>query len=205
MTRRWKCPKCQKGVNAPERMRSDDIRRFCLPCSEETGRLVPRVCAVLARKRERSKKRGAGRAKRKRAEKRRREAPERRLRREERRAETAARRALRDRLKKRETLTRRVDATGAEMVERGYVEIRSPIPFYDLGVVVTKNTSNTRFVPRWADALVLGMPLSTGRPLIRWLQASRPSRDAVQAAALRSRKAAVKVAFDLYPFPDKLK
>jgi hypothetical protein len=35
-------------------MRRDDVRRFCLPCSEETGRLVERACPALDAKRERA-------------------------------------------------------------------------------------------------------------------------------------------------------
>lgn len=49
--RRWVCPDCGKGVNAPDRPRTDDIRRFCLPCSEKTGRLVKRTCPTLDRER----------------------------------------------------------------------------------------------------------------------------------------------------------
>lgn len=44
MTRRWVCPKCDAGCLAPSRPRKDDVRRFCLPCSAKTGRLVERVC-----------------------------------------------------------------------------------------------------------------------------------------------------------------
>lgn len=47
MNLRWKCPTCERGTNAPQRMRTDDVRRFCLPCSTTTGRLVRRVCPVL--------------------------------------------------------------------------------------------------------------------------------------------------------------
>lgn len=51
MNRRWACPKCGRGANAPERMRRDDVRRYCLSCSKSTGRLVMRACAVLERAR----------------------------------------------------------------------------------------------------------------------------------------------------------
>lgn len=44
MTRRWVCPTCGSGVLAPSRPRKDDVRRFCLACSEKSGRLVQRVC-----------------------------------------------------------------------------------------------------------------------------------------------------------------
>jgi len=44
MNRRWVCPRCRRGVNAPSRPRMDDVRRYCLPCSAATGRLVERTC-----------------------------------------------------------------------------------------------------------------------------------------------------------------
>lgn len=55
---RWSCPKCGGGRLAPRRARLDDIRRYCLGCSEQTGRLVERVCKVAekARERQRSKR-----------------------------------------------------------------------------------------------------------------------------------------------------
>lgn len=45
--KRWTCPLCTAGKLAPGRPRRDDTRRYCLPCSEKTGRLVERVCAAL--------------------------------------------------------------------------------------------------------------------------------------------------------------
>lgn len=63
--RRWQCPNGEHpAVNAPEKgMRLDDIRRFCLSCSEETGRLVKRVCVAAekarARRQEKTKKKQA--------------------------------------------------------------------------------------------------------------------------------------------------
>lgn len=47
----WRCPKCTNGVRAPSRPRRDDVRRYCLTCSVETGRLVERVSPALERKR----------------------------------------------------------------------------------------------------------------------------------------------------------
>lgn len=44
--KRWTC-ECGNNVLAPGRMRKDDVRRFCLPCSERTGRLVARTCPSL--------------------------------------------------------------------------------------------------------------------------------------------------------------
>lgn len=49
---RWICPNCESGVNAPSKPRGDDTRRFCLPCSQETGRLVKRTAPALDAKRE---------------------------------------------------------------------------------------------------------------------------------------------------------
>lgn len=53
-TRRWVCPTCGAGKHAPSRPRRDDVRRFCLPCSEKSGRLVERICPVNEKVRERS-------------------------------------------------------------------------------------------------------------------------------------------------------
>lgn len=52
MARRWLCPKCGSGVHGPERPRRDDVRRYCLACSEETGWLVERSAPALERRRE---------------------------------------------------------------------------------------------------------------------------------------------------------
>lgn len=49
--RRWKCPRCDTGRNAPSRMAADDSRRYCFPCSEQTGKLVRMVCPTLERQR----------------------------------------------------------------------------------------------------------------------------------------------------------
>ena len=40
--KRWYCPQCGSGKLAPERMREDNVLRYCLSCSETTGRLVRR-------------------------------------------------------------------------------------------------------------------------------------------------------------------
>lgn len=49
--KRWKCPRCNAGVLAPSRPRKLDVRRYCLPCSEATGKLVERTCPALERQR----------------------------------------------------------------------------------------------------------------------------------------------------------
>ena len=49
--KRWKCPLCEVGSNAPGRMAKDDSRRYCFPCSADTGKLVMLVCPSLEKKR----------------------------------------------------------------------------------------------------------------------------------------------------------
>lgn len=59
---RWKCPLCDSGVLASSRPRLDDVKRYCLKCSEKTGRLVKRVCPTLdAKRRLKTEKRAAKR------------------------------------------------------------------------------------------------------------------------------------------------
>lgn len=48
--KRWVCPRCKKGVNAPNRMPRDDSRRYCLRCSATSPRLVERVCPARQRR-----------------------------------------------------------------------------------------------------------------------------------------------------------
>ena len=52
--RRWVCPECGAGKHAPERLRRNDVRRFCLECSgnKAKGPLVERVCPAVERRRE---------------------------------------------------------------------------------------------------------------------------------------------------------
>lgn len=47
MSRRWICPKCRKGVNAPERLKRNDSRRYCLKCSGKSLTLVERECPAI--------------------------------------------------------------------------------------------------------------------------------------------------------------
>ena len=44
---RWKCERCENGLLASIKPRRDDVRRYCLPCSAETGKLVERVSPSL--------------------------------------------------------------------------------------------------------------------------------------------------------------
>ena len=60
---RWTCTKCGSTKLAPTRPRRDDVRRYCLSCSESTGRLVERVAPALERKREAGRLKSAERAK----------------------------------------------------------------------------------------------------------------------------------------------
>lgn len=48
---RWKCPLCESGLLAPSRPRLNDVKRYCLPCSAETGKLVQRIAPALDKKR----------------------------------------------------------------------------------------------------------------------------------------------------------
>lgn len=50
--KRWICPLCENGVLAPSRPRKNNVLRYCLPCSEKTGKLVERTCPALDAKRE---------------------------------------------------------------------------------------------------------------------------------------------------------
>ena len=60
---RWKCPQCEKAKLGGQRPGLESVVRFCLPCSERTGKLVRTESPVL-RARADAK---AGRAKAKRA------------------------------------------------------------------------------------------------------------------------------------------
>lgn len=62
---RWICPDCGSEKNGPERPRTDDVRRYCLPCSESTGRLVKRTAPVLEARRAAGAARSAKKARRK--------------------------------------------------------------------------------------------------------------------------------------------
>jgi hypothetical protein len=55
--KRWVCPICRRGINAPSRMSADDVRRFCLGCSKKTGKLVRRKAPALERQRAASRER----------------------------------------------------------------------------------------------------------------------------------------------------
>lgn len=67
--RRWDCPNGCAGVLAPDKPRTDDVRRYCLACSKKTGRLVKRTSPALERARATGKQRSAKKSKAKRARK----------------------------------------------------------------------------------------------------------------------------------------
>lgn len=48
---RWRCPHCEHGLLAPSRPRKNDVRRYCLPCSAQHGRLVERIAPSLEKQR----------------------------------------------------------------------------------------------------------------------------------------------------------
>jgi hypothetical protein len=48
---RWKCANCNHGLLAPMKPRKNDVRRYCLPCSAKTGKLVERVSPTLEKQR----------------------------------------------------------------------------------------------------------------------------------------------------------
>jgi SprT-like family protein len=64
---RWECPNGHAGVLGPRQPRRDSIVRYCLPCSERTGRLVERTAPALERQRSAAAARSADKAKRQRA------------------------------------------------------------------------------------------------------------------------------------------
>ena len=63
---RWDCPNGHPGVLGPMRPRMDSVVRYCLTCSQQTGRLVPRVAPALERKREAKRQRDAAKRERRR-------------------------------------------------------------------------------------------------------------------------------------------
>jgi len=67
---RWNCPnEAHPGVLGPSRPRRDDVRRYCLACSEKSGRLAERVSSKIEAKRCRAAERAKRQAKRRRERK----------------------------------------------------------------------------------------------------------------------------------------
>ena len=65
--KRWSCPQCRAGVLAPSRPRKNNVKRYCLSCSEKKGVLVERVCPSLDKKRSERKSASIKKAKTKQA------------------------------------------------------------------------------------------------------------------------------------------
>jgi len=59
----WRCPDCGNQKRAPGKPRRNDVRRFCLPCSQRTGYMVERVCPTLEKKRAKVKAKVSAKAK----------------------------------------------------------------------------------------------------------------------------------------------
>lgn len=51
MATRWTCPRCESAVLGSTRPRRNDVCRYCLPCSEKTGKLVERSPLALEKRR----------------------------------------------------------------------------------------------------------------------------------------------------------
>lgn len=64
---RWECPNGHPAILASTRPARDSIVRYCLKCSEQTGKLVERVAPALERKRAAAAQSAAAKAKAKRA------------------------------------------------------------------------------------------------------------------------------------------
>lgn len=76
---RWVCPNdAHPGVLGPRQPRMDSLVRYCLPCSQEAGRLVQRVAPALERQRQEAAERAKAKdkARRQRAARQRQEAKE---------------------------------------------------------------------------------------------------------------------------------
>jgi len=59
MGKRYVCERCGTGSIAPGRMAPDDVRRFCIPFSVATGKLLPLICPSRERAKERTRQRAA--------------------------------------------------------------------------------------------------------------------------------------------------
>lgn len=60
--KRYRCPLCAAARNAPSRMAPNDARRFCLPCTDSTGKLVEMRCPSRERSKEKARKSRLNRA-----------------------------------------------------------------------------------------------------------------------------------------------
>ena len=207
--KRFVCPLCEDTRLAPSRMARDDVRRFCLGCSERTGKLVARVSPVLERQRQRSKDRATKKV----AAKRRRGAPARRQQagvnkrvREHAREEFGA---LRDWTELIEKRTVRTDHSSATLRRLGYVGGAYSGELHKAGVTLLASSSSgpALWAPAWAHWLYrIGRETTETHAsvlkVIRFVAQCARSREALEAAmATGERVMTLRLALDLYPFP----
>ena len=206
--KRYVCPLCGTAVLSPSRMAKDDVRRFCLRCSERTGKLVARVSPVLERQRRRSKERTAKKA----ATKRHREAPKRKLAadvrkrvREHHRDRTASHQT---RVALLATRTASTEHNSASLRQLGYTVTGYRDELRRAGVTLLQASVNSGalWAPKWAhELLALGTATATrgsAIKMIRHLVRDEKSHAALRAAmATGDLIATVCLALDLYPFP----
>ncbi len=208
--KRWVCPRCGSGVLAPSRPRRDDVRRFCLKCSQKTGRLVERTCPVLdlkAQKKADAKRRAA--ARKAAARKAKRDAERERLRpvmesQRRRRAEhRQVERARSRRLKALETPTR---LSRHELDAKGYVSVPDPVGgvLLRLGVRALRRNKGTwtLWVPVWAIRLLEVLDgQANGGAIVKWASGDETIRQAAHALAMTDPGAAVRYLLETYPVP----
>lgn len=204
---RWVCPECETAIHAPSRMRSNDVRRYCLDCSDATGFLVERACPVLDRKREasrqRSQKKAATKARRKRRKTAAREA----------RAK-AADRGYKQQNQER-AAWRRARTEYREPTEFDRRIIADPDYYRGIAVKVIASRQGT-YVPRWAmaidndlakagrlDADQSDLYESLIRSLVRWVYSDETVRNALNAlvGGKASERELVAFVLENYPFP----
>lgn len=58
---RWECPLCERGRLLGARPRENATARYCLPCSEKTGALIPLRCPVLDKRRAKARSKAVAR------------------------------------------------------------------------------------------------------------------------------------------------
>lgn len=213
---RWVCPHCGRGVNAPSRLRKDDTRRYCLPCSERTGRLAERECLAHLRKQAKARKRRSDKAKRERAK----TADARKQRTEQLRA---LRREARDHQQQADERRARYEALTIVATSEPDVSlwVRTTRTRFeaalDLGVeCATYNRAgglSNMFVPRWYFAIVTRLEKRHALPiehlprrlavtgLIRFVARDAQLQDALRAVANLNPDGVLPFIADNYPFP----
>lgn len=205
---RWECPHGCPAVLAPQWMVRDDVRRYCLPCSAKTGRLVERFSPVLDLRSAKARDAAAKRAARKRARARAKEAKANAKARAERRqlieatqAEARLQRDAAAMLSHSDTRTRReLRALGYAQLDR-HARLHAHLP-----TVVTADGGV--FLPPWVAALARVLQLWTEAThmdlavrLTRHVMGKPDLVAAADAAAAISAPDCVRLIFNLYPFP----